>query len=185
VTEEKWYSIQEAADFLGISTITLRRYIKDKKIGAYRIAGRYRFKKESLENFLDACRLEPQQRDVLKGNQISNVATATKNTDPIQNTADLADAVLHKATSQTKSLYIKAFTASRLGRYEEAEAYYRKVLKKQPQESAAYLFLGLLYQEMKDREKALQMWREVVSIDKDSDLAEVARYYITRALRSV
>jgi tetratricopeptide (TPR) repeat protein len=120
----------------------------------------------------------------LKGDNIRDEATATKCIDLVKNSEDLADAVLHKANSQTKSLFIKAFAASRLGRYEEAEAYYRQVIKKRPQESAAYLFLGLLYQEMEEREKALQMWREVVSIDKDSDLAEVARYHITRALRS-
>jgi excisionase family DNA binding protein len=175
VAREMWYSIQEAAQFLGISTVTLRRYIKDHKISAYRIAGRYRFKKEALEEFLEACRLGGPQKAPTKSKDNPGHGG--------QRNA-LADEILKDAPNQTRALYIKAFTASRLGKYEEAEKYYRKILKNNPRESAAYLFLGLMFQDMGDQDEALQMWREVVNIDKSSDLSEVARYHITRALRT-
>jgi excisionase family DNA binding protein len=181
---EKWFSIQEAADFLGISTVTLRRYIKNHRISAYRIAGRYRFKEKALEDFIEACRLEPLKKtisspghdDVIPDDPVEYLKT-------LDSTDHLADAVIQDAPRQSRSLFIKAFAASRLGRYEEAEACYRRIIDKRPGDGAAYFFLGLLYQEMKKQDQALQMWRQVVKIDRASDLAEVARYHITRALR--
>jgi len=184
VARERWYSIQEAAQFLGISTVTLRRYLKDHKIGAYRIAGRYRFKKKALEDYLEACRLGPQKRAERSSKRDTNPSDIAASKQNLEQTVELADEVLRIAPRQVRGLYIKAFTASRLGRYGEAEAYYRKILKVKPKEIAAYLFLGLLYQEVKKLDQALEMWRQVVNIDKTSDLAEVARYHITRALRT-
>jgi excisionase family DNA binding protein len=185
LASEKWYSIQEAADFLGISTVTLRRYIKSRKIDAYRIASRYRFKKEALEEFLETCRLHPRKKSTPpKGGKSAADENAIQDQETPRSTEDLADSVLQGAPRQTRSLLIKAFTASRLGRYEKAEAYYQKIIQRQPKQSAAYFFLGLLYHEMDKPDLALQMWREVVNIDKTSDLAAVARYHITRALRS-
>jgi excisionase family DNA binding protein len=195
VAQEKWYSIQEAADFLGISTVTLRRYIKSRKISAYRIASRYRFKKEALEEFLEGCRLELRQEPPAPDKVRKTKEKSKRHDDPPSSdsssvqtsdhsTKDLTDAVLQDAPNQVRSLFIKAFTASRLGRYKNAEKYYRTILQEQPRDSAAYFFLGLLYQEMGKEEQALQMWQEVVKIDRTSDLAEVARYHITRALRN-
>jgi excisionase family DNA binding protein len=182
---EKWYSIQEAADFLGISAVTLRRYIKSRKIDAYRIASRYRFKKEALEEFLEACRLSPKKKS---NPPVEGIHAAGEHTIQIRetprSTEDLADSVLQGASRQARSLFIKAFTASRVGRYDEAEAYYHKIIQQQPKQGAAYFFLGLLYQEIGKQDLALQMWREVVNIDRTSDLAAVARYHITRALRN-
>jgi excisionase family DNA binding protein len=184
VAREKWYTIREAAEFLGISTVTLRRYIKNHRISAYQIAGRYRFKKSALNEFLEACRLMPRKHREHEKKKKSNRNNPTANPLPLEQTEHLADQILRVAPRQTRALYIKAFTASRLGRYGEAEEYYRKILKLRPQDSAAYLFLGLLYQEMQKLNLALEMWREVVNIDRSSDLAEVARYHITRALRA-
>ena len=175
MVREIWYSIQDAAQFLGISTVTLRRYIKNHRISAYQIAGRYRFKKEALEDFLEACKLKGPHKETAK---------FKGNPGHLPKTDTLADEVLKEAPNQTRALYIKAFAASRLGKYEEAENYYRKILKNSPREGAAYLFLGLMFQEMGEQDEALQMWREVVRIDKSSDLSEVARYHITRALRA-
>ena len=183
MARERWYTIQEAAQFLGISTVTLRRYLKDHKIGAYRIAGRYRFKKKALEDYLEACRLGPRKGAARAGKRGSNPPVTAVSSRNLGKTVELADEVLRVAPRQVRGLYIKAFTASRLGRYGEAEEYYRKILKVKPKETAAYLFLGLLYQEIKKLDQALEMWRQVVNIDKTSDLAEVARYHITRALR--
>ena len=176
---EKWYSIQEAAEFLGISTVTLRRYIKSHKISAYRIASRYRFKKKALQEFLETCRLEPRKK---AGSDVRKISKG--NPRLVEQADDLAEEVLKVAPHQTRGLYVKAFAASRLGRYRDAEGYYLKILKSRPQESAAYLFLGLLYQEMKSLDRALEMWHKVVNINKSSELARVARYHITRALRA-
>jgi len=182
VTREKWYTIREAAKFLGISTVTLRRYIKGHKINAYRIASRYRFKQEALEEFLEACRLGPHSETEITEHKKN--PHLVDNPARIEQAEDLADEVLRDVPDQVRSLYIKALTASRLARYDEAEGYYRKILESRPRDSAAYLFLGLLYQEMQKRDRALEMWRQVVNIDRSSDLAEVARYHITRALRT-
>lgn len=185
VIREKWYTIDEAAQFLGISTVTLRRYIKDHRIGAYRIAGRYRFKKKALVDFLEACRLRPPKKATQAENkEITDRPDPSANPRHLEQTKELADEVLRIAPRQVRSLYIKAFAASRLGRYGEAEEYYQKILKTRPKDSAGYLFLGLLYQEMEKLDQALEMWREVVNIDRASDLAKVARYHITRTLRA-
>lgn len=179
MAREKWYSIQEAAEFLGISTVTLRRYIKSHKISAYRIAGRYRFKKKALQEFLETCRLGPRKKT---GGALKK--SGEGNPQQLKQTENLAEEVLRIAPGRTRNLYVKAFAASRLGRYRDAEEYYRKILKVRPQDSAAYLFLGLLYQEMKKLDRALEMWHQVVNMNRTSDLAQVARYHITRALRA-
>lgn len=53
-------TIEEAADFLNISSITLRRYIKAGKIEAYKIAGQYRFAPNDLLRFLEGHRVNPK-----------------------------------------------------------------------------------------------------------------------------
>lgn len=184
MAREKWYTIREAAEFLGISTVTLRRYIKNHRISAYQIAGRYRFKKSALNEFLEACRLVPRKRGERAKAEKNNPNNPRANPQPAEQTEQLADEILRAAPRQARGLYIKAFAASRLGRYEEAESYYQRLLKSRPKDTAAYLFLGLLYLEMDKSDKALEMWRKVVNIDKESDLAKVASYHITRTLRA-
>ena len=185
MAREKWYSIQEAAEFLGISTVTLRRYIKDHKISAYRIAGKYRFKKKALQEFLEACKLRPARRTELSQKEgFTDDGDSPRNPQDLNSSGNLADEILKMVPHRPRALYIKAFTASRLGRHRDAEKYYRKILTIRPQDSAVYLFLGLLYQEMNKLDQALKMWREVVKMDKSSDMARVARYHITRALRA-
>jgi excisionase family DNA binding protein len=181
VAAEKWYSIEEAAEFLGISAVTLRRYIKSQRISAYQIAGRYRFKQQALEDFLESCRLGPdRQEDRQKGKKKARPDNPVYGVE----TESLAEEVLKNAPQRVKSLYTKAFAASRMGRYEEAERYYQEILKAEPQNSAAYLFLGLLYDEMDSQDRALEMWREVMNRDKGSELAAVAQYHITKVLRA-
>jgi len=48
-------SVQEAADFLGLSVSTIRRYIRDGRLPAYRVAGErlLRIKRSDLEKLLD------------------------------------------------------------------------------------------------------------------------------------
>ncbi len=185
MVREKWYSIQEAAEFLGISTVTLRRYIKVHKISAYRIAGRYRFKKKALQEFLETCKLGPPRRAEHSQKRIlTDLDDSLGNPQDLKSSSNLADEILKVVPHRPRALYIKAFAASRLGRHRDAEKYYRKILAIRPRDSAVYLFLGLLYQEMDRLDQALKMWREVVKMDKSSDMARVARYHITRALRA-
>jgi len=48
-----WLSLSEAAGYLGFSEVTLRRWIKAKKITAYKIGRAYQFKKQDLDRFIE------------------------------------------------------------------------------------------------------------------------------------
>jgi len=184
VVSEEWYSIQEAADYLGISVVTLRRYIKDHRITTYRIAGRYRFKKSALDDFIETCRMGPKRRAATQQQESDPSAVSNPgNPEQPENTDYLAESVIKEAPRQARFLYIQAFTASRSGHPRQAEELYRRIIEKNPQDGAAYYFLGLLYQDMEKQNMALEMWRQVIKLDKTSDLAKVAQYHITRALR--
>ena len=182
--QEEWYSIQEAADYLGISAVTLRRYIKNHRITTYRIAGRYRFKKDALDDFIEACRMGPKDRAAAQRKE-NNPSSGFHPGNPgqLENNDHLAENILKEAPLQARSLYIQAFTASRSGHHRQAEKFYRRIIEKDPQDGAAYYFLGLLYQDMEKKNMALEMWRQVIKLDKTSDLAKVAQYHITRTLR--
>lgn len=184
MVQEEWYSIQEAADYLGISAVTLRRYIKNHRITTYRIAGRYRFKRRALDEFIEACRLGPKRRQTAQQEKGDPPGSADpEETEVLENADHLADTVLKGASRPARSLYVQAFTASRSGHYRQAEDLYRRIIEKNPQDRAAYFFLGLLYDDMEKKDMALEMWRQVIKLDKTSDLAKVAQYHITRALR--
>jgi excisionase family DNA binding protein len=184
VVQEGWYSIQEAADYLGISTVTLRRYIKNHRITTYRIAGRYRFKKNALDDFIEACRMGPQRRAGVQ-RQADDPSSGVHPGNPgqLESAGHLAESLLKEAPRQARSLYIQAFTASRSGHHRQAEEFYRRIIEKNPRDGAAYYFLGLLYQDMEQQDMALEMWRKVIKLDKTSDLAKVAQYHIARSLR--
>ncbi len=184
VVREDWYSIQEAADYLGISTVTLRRYIKNHRITTYRIAGKYRFKKRALDDFIEACRMGPRRQSVAHEEESdSSAGSHSGNPGQLENSGRLAESILKESPRRARSLYIQAFTASRSGHHRQAEDLYRRIIEKNPQDGAAYYFLGLLYQDMEKRDLALEMWRQVIKLDKSSDLAKVAQYHITRILR--
>ncbi len=54
-------SVKEAAKFLGISQVTLRRIIKGQKIGFFRVGYRILFSKEQhLFPYLDKCEIQPK-----------------------------------------------------------------------------------------------------------------------------
>jgi excisionase family DNA binding protein len=54
------FSTKEAARRLGITSPTLRQLVKKRKIGVFRIGGRYRFNQFILDIFLAGV-FEPQQ----------------------------------------------------------------------------------------------------------------------------
>ena len=49
VEEKEWYSVVEAADYLGVSEPTIFRWMKDGQISFYKVGGATRFKKEGLD----------------------------------------------------------------------------------------------------------------------------------------
>jgi len=52
--EKTYYTVPEVAKILNLSVITIRRYIKDKKIqGFYKMGKEYRIEIEDLERFIE------------------------------------------------------------------------------------------------------------------------------------
>lgn len=50
--EEKLLTMHESIVFLGISKPTIYRMIRDKSIIAYKVRGRWRFRKDDLDAYL-------------------------------------------------------------------------------------------------------------------------------------
>jgi excisionase family DNA binding protein len=52
--QKELFSVQEAADCLGLSVSTVRRYIQDQRLPAYRVAGErvLRIRRDNLEALL-------------------------------------------------------------------------------------------------------------------------------------
>ena len=54
-------SVKEAAEFLGISQVTLHRILKRQEIGFFRVGYRILFSKEQhLLPFLEKCEIQPK-----------------------------------------------------------------------------------------------------------------------------
>ncbi len=49
---ENYISIDDAAAFLNIKPVTLRKWIKDKSVPAHRIGKQWKFKKTELEEWV-------------------------------------------------------------------------------------------------------------------------------------
>jgi len=54
--EKEFYLVEELAGRLRVSNMTIYRYIKAKKIKAYKIGKEYRIDNEEFNNFLDKVR---------------------------------------------------------------------------------------------------------------------------------
>ena len=53
-TEEKrWYSVPEAADYLGVSQPTIFRWMKDGSLSFYKVGGSTRFSREGLDAIVE------------------------------------------------------------------------------------------------------------------------------------
>lgn len=58
---EKLLSQAEAVDFLGVNDMTLRKWVREGKVPAYKISTRaLRYRPEELRSFLERHRVEPQ-----------------------------------------------------------------------------------------------------------------------------
>jgi len=53
--QKEFFSVKEAAEFLGLSVSTIRRYIYDHRLRAYKVAGErlIRIRREDLEALLE------------------------------------------------------------------------------------------------------------------------------------
>lgn len=49
---EKYYSIEEVSKLLKVAYLTVYRWVRAKKLVAYKAGKQYRVKKEDLENFM-------------------------------------------------------------------------------------------------------------------------------------
>lgn len=56
VSENGWLTITEAADYLGVSDKMVRTLCKTRQLTYYFIAGRYKFQKSDLDDFVKGTR---------------------------------------------------------------------------------------------------------------------------------
>ena len=52
LTNENYISIEDAALFLNIKSVTLRKWIKDKNVPAHKIGKQWKFKRSELEEWV-------------------------------------------------------------------------------------------------------------------------------------
>lgn len=57
--------IDDVADLLNVSVVTIRRWLKDGKIPAYRINHQYRFSRIEIENWVLSCKLNAAEAEVI------------------------------------------------------------------------------------------------------------------------
>lgn len=51
-------SIKQAAEYMGLSTKTLYRFVLERRLGHYKIGSRILIRQEDVEEFLGQCRIE-------------------------------------------------------------------------------------------------------------------------------
>ncbi|MFH1023852.1 MAG: helix-turn-helix domain-containing protein [Planctomycetota bacterium] len=61
-TEKAWYTVREAAAYLGVSEPTIFRWMKDKTLSFYKIGGGTRFAKEGLDAVIEKTTGESEAR---------------------------------------------------------------------------------------------------------------------------
>jgi len=56
--DEDFYTVEEVAKKLRLKVYTIREYIRDKKLIAYRFGREYRIKKEDFDKFVEERRTD-------------------------------------------------------------------------------------------------------------------------------
>ena len=51
---DNWISIVDAASYLGVKVVTLRKWIKENKIPAHKIGKLWKFKKSELDEWVES-----------------------------------------------------------------------------------------------------------------------------------
>lgn len=65
-------SVKQAAFILRVHPLTIRRYIKNKKLKAVKVGGNIRIEEESLQNFHKDIDTVEQQPRIFKSNRLSD-----------------------------------------------------------------------------------------------------------------
>lgn len=52
LTNENYISIEDAAKFLNVKSVTLRKWIKDNNVPAHKIGKQWKFKRSELEEWV-------------------------------------------------------------------------------------------------------------------------------------
>ncbi len=76
--EIRWLSTAEAAHRLGITPRTLYRFIDEGQLPAYRFGRVIRLKADEVDDFIEACRIEPGTLEHL----YPDSGTETSSTEP-------------------------------------------------------------------------------------------------------
>ena len=53
---EKWIGLEEAAEYLGVKSVTLRKWIKEKKVPCHKIGKLWKFKKTEIDEWVESGR---------------------------------------------------------------------------------------------------------------------------------
>lgn len=55
----EWMSTADAAEYLGVQSRTLYRFIDEGRLPAYRFGRVIRLKRDDVDDFVQSCRIEP------------------------------------------------------------------------------------------------------------------------------
>jgi excisionase family DNA binding protein len=61
--EETYFTVEEVAERLKVSHMTVYRWIKAGKLGAYKVGGEFRLAEGDIERFLQARRVRAEGED--------------------------------------------------------------------------------------------------------------------------
>lgn len=61
ITETTLYTVQEVAQLLKLSVLTIYKYIKEQRLEAVEFGGHYRIEKTSLEKFINSHRVRKER----------------------------------------------------------------------------------------------------------------------------
>ena len=65
----EWMSSGAAADYLGVGTRTLYKFIDEDKLPGYKFGRVIRLKRSDVEKFLESCRIEPGTLEHLRADR--------------------------------------------------------------------------------------------------------------------
>jgi excisionase family DNA binding protein len=65
----EWMSSGDAADYLGIGTRTLYKFIDEDKLTGYKFGRVIRLKRSDVDAFIESCRIEPGTLEHLRADR--------------------------------------------------------------------------------------------------------------------
>lgn len=54
VMDDKWIGIEELSSYLDVKSVTIRKWIRDKKIPCHKIGKLWRFKKSEIDRWIES-----------------------------------------------------------------------------------------------------------------------------------